>query len=104
MTFLIMLFVILLSMLKIILLTLSVVRHLIYGSNEVWLLNLNLIYETPWTGAGSGFFISMQEKLSWFCLASLITLVPWIGQNVKMDRSGIEEKLSFNDAGVDFLF
>ena len=49
-------------------------------------------------------WISMQEKLSWFCLASLITLVPWIGQNVKMDRSGIEEKLSFNDAGVDFLF
>ena len=41
--FLIMLFVILLSILMILLSTLSVIRHLICGSNRNWLLNLNLI-------------------------------------------------------------
>ena len=29
--------------------TTSVIRHLIYGSNLNWVLNLNLIYETLWT-------------------------------------------------------
>ena len=29
-----------------------------------WLLNLNLTYETLWTGAGSGLLISMLEKLN----------------------------------------
>ena len=43
MTFLIMLSVILLSMLMILLFILSVIRHLICGSNLNWLLNLNLI-------------------------------------------------------------
>ena len=41
-----MLSVILLSMLMILLSILSVIRHLICGSNLNWLLNLNLIYET----------------------------------------------------------
>ena len=41
-----MLSVILLSMLKILLSTLSVIRHLICGNNLNWLLNLNLIYDT----------------------------------------------------------
>ena len=36
---------------------------------------LNLIYETLWTGERSGFFISVLGKLNWFCLTSLITLV-----------------------------
>ena len=53
MTFLMMLYVILLSMQMILLSTLSVIRHLICGNN--WncekLLNLNLIYETLRTGA-----------------------------------------------------
>ena len=44
MTFLMMLFVILLSMLMILLYTPSVIRHLICGNNYNWLLNLNLIY------------------------------------------------------------
>ena len=39
-------------------------RHLICGNNLNWLLNLNLIYETLWTGAGSGLLISMLEKLN----------------------------------------
>ena len=55
--------------------TLSVIRDLISGNNENWYLNLNLVYETLWTGAGSGLLISMLEKLNWFNLTSLITLV-----------------------------
>ena len=46
MIFLMMLSVILLSKLLILLSVLIVIRHLIYGSNWNWLLNLNLIYET----------------------------------------------------------
>ena len=44
MTFLMMLSVILLSMLMILLSILSVIRHLICGSNWNWLLNLSLIH------------------------------------------------------------
>ena len=41
-----MLYVILLYMLMILLSIQSVMRHLIYGNNLNWFLNLNLIYET----------------------------------------------------------
>ena len=75
MTFLMMLSVILLSMLMILLSILSVIGHLICGNNLNWLLNLNLIYETRWTGVRSGLLISMLGKLSWFCLTGLITMV-----------------------------
>ena len=34
-------------------------QHLICGNNLNWLLNLNLIYKTLWTGARSGLVISM---------------------------------------------
>ena len=64
MIFLIMLSVILLSTLMILFSTLSVIRHLICGNNWNWLLNLNLIYKTLWTRAGSGLLISMLEKLN----------------------------------------
>ena len=37
---------------------LDVIRHLICGNKENWLLNLNLIHKTLWTKAGSG---------CWFC-------------------------------------
>ena len=70
-----MLSVILLSMQMMLLSTLNVIRHLICGNNKNWLLNLNLIYKTVWTKVGSGLLISMLEKLNWFCLTSLITLV-----------------------------
>ena len=50
MTFLMMLYVILLSMLMTLLCILSVIRHLICGNNSDWLLNLNLIFNTLWTG------------------------------------------------------
>ena len=75
MPFLMMLFVILLSMLMILLSILSVIRHLICGNNLNWLLNLNLIYETLWTGVRSGLLISILGKLNWFCLTSPITMV-----------------------------
>ena len=71
MTFLMMLSVILLSVLTILLSILSVIRHLICGNNWSWLLNLNLIYGTLWTGAESGLLILMLEKLNWFNLTSL---------------------------------
>ena len=75
MTSLTMLSVILLSMLMILFSILSVIRHLICGNNLNWLLNLYLIYETLWTGVRSGFLISMLQKLSWFHLTGLITMV-----------------------------
>ena len=74
-SFLMMLFVILLSVLMILLFTLNVIRRLIHGNNWNWLLNLNLIYMTLWTGAGSGLLIPMLEKLNWFHLTSLVTLI-----------------------------
>ena len=46
-------------MLMILLSAVNVIRHLICGNNENWLLNLNLIYETLWTGGGSGLLILM---------------------------------------------
>ena len=67
--------VVLLSMLMILLSILSVIRYLICGNNLNWLLNLNLIYETLWTGVRSGLLISMLGKLSWFRLTGLITMV-----------------------------
>ena len=75
MTFLMMLSVILQSMLMILLSILSVIEHLICGNNLNWLLNLNLIYKTQWTGVRSGLLISMLGKLSWFHLTGLITMV-----------------------------
>ena len=51
-------------------------------------MNLNLIYETVWTGAGSDMFILMLENLHWFLLTSLITLE----MDVEMDGSVLEKK------------
>ena len=83
MTFLTMLSVILLSMLMILLFILSVTRHLICGNNLNWLLNLNLIYKTLWTGVRSGLLISILGKLNWFFLTSLIKMIllmsKWMG-------------------------
>ena len=82
MTFLMMLSIILLSMLMIVLSTLSAIRQLICGNKQNWILNLNLIYKTLWTGLGSS-LISILEKLNWFLLIGLTTLVllirKWMG-------------------------
>ena len=58
------------------------IRHLICGLNLNWVLNLYLIYETLWTGIGSGLLI--------------------FGIDVKMDGSVFEEKSSFKILGVTF--
>ena len=92
MTFQMMLSVILVSVLMILLCPLSLIRHLICRKNQNWLLNLNLIYKTLWSGAGSGLLISMLEKLNWFHLTSLIMLS---AVDVKIHRSVLEETLSF---------
>ena len=71
--------VILQSMLMKLISTLRVIRHLICGKNQNWLQNQNLMYETLWTGTRSGVLISMLEKLNWFHLTGLITLVLLMG-------------------------
>ena len=38
---------------------LSVIWHLICGNNLIWFVNLNLIYETLWTGGRSALLIAM---------------------------------------------
>ena len=40
------------------------VGHLTCGNNLRWLLNLNLTYDTLWTGARSGLLISILGKLN----------------------------------------
>ena len=67
--------VILLCMLMVLLSILSVIRHQIRSNNWNWLLNLSLIYETPWTRREKGLLISVLEKLTWFRLTGLITLL-----------------------------
>ena len=52
----------------------------LYSKSDLWkqlelASELELIYETLWTGAGSDLLISVLEKLNWFCLNDLITLV-----------------------------
>ena len=58
-----------------ILFILSMIRHLICGNYLNWLLSLNLIYKTLWTGARSDLLISMLGKLNWFCLTSLVRMI-----------------------------
>ena len=98
MTFLMILSVILLSMLMI-LPVLSVIRHLIRGNNFNWPLDLNLIYETLWTGARSGFLISMLEKLKWFRLTGLITLLLFMW---KWMHLFLRKRSSFKMMGLTF--
>ena len=82
-----MLYVILTYMLMTPLSTLRVIRYLISSNNYNWFLNLNLIYETLWTRAGSGLLISLLEKLIWFRLSGRIILVllmwKWMGLFLK---------------------
>ena len=89
--------VILQSMLMILLFILSVIRHLICGNNLNWLLNLNLIYETLWTGVRSGLLISMLGKLVLFDRSNNNG-----STDVKMDGYVLEEKSSFKMLGLTF--
>ena len=71
------------DMLMILLSILIVIGHLICGNNLNWLLNLNLINKTLWTGVRSGLLILILGKLSWFRLTGLIVMVllmwKWMG-------------------------
>ena len=94
-----MLSVILLSMLMILLSILSVIRHLICGNNLNWLLNLNLIYKTLWTGVRSGLLISMLEKTQ---LVSFDHSNNNGSTDVKMGGSILEEKSSLKMLELSF--
>ena len=88
MTFLMTLSVILLPVLMILLSLLSVTRYLICGNNLNWLLNLNLIYETLWTGVRSGLLMSAGKTQLVSCDRSNNN-----GSiDVKMEGSVLEEK------------
>ena len=71
--------------------TLSVIRHLICGNNYNCFLNLNLIYETLWNGAGCCLLISILRKLNWLHAI-----------DVKMDGSVLDEKSSSKMLGLTF--
>ena len=78
---------------------LSVIRHLICGSNLNWLLNLNLIYKTLWTGVRSGLLISMLEKTQ---LVSFDHSNNNGSTDVKMGGSVLEEKSSLKLLELSF--
>ena len=99
MTFLTMLSVVLLSMLMILLSILSVIRHLICDSNLNWLLNLNLIYETLWTG-GKKWLVDFSAGKTQ--LVSFDRSNNNASTDVKMDGSVLEEKSSFKMLGLTF--
>ena len=63
-----------------------------------WFLNLDLICETLCIEAVSGLLISMLEKLNWFCLTGLMTLV----LSVWKKWVALEEKSSFKMLGLSF--
>ena len=63
--------------------TLSVIGLLICGNGKSWLLNLNMTFDTLWTGTGSGYLISILEKPNFFHLTDQITGAI----DVKMDGS-----------------
>ena len=87
MTFLVMLSVILLSMLMILLSILSVIGLWSVATTRIsfW------TWIWTWTGAGSSFLISMLEKLNWFRLTGLLTLVllmwKWMGLFFRKNHS-----------------
>ena len=99
MTFLMVLSVILLSMLILILSTVNVIRHLIFGNNWNWLQNLNLIYEILLAEEWKDLLISMPKKTQ-------LVLFDWSNKNdaidAKMYGSVLEEKSSFKMLGVIF--
>ena len=81
-----------------------VIWHLICGSNQNWLRNLNQIYKTLWTGAGRG-----GTWLVYFNVRKLSSqLVSFDRSNntgaidLKMDGSVLEEKSFFKVLGLTF--
>ena len=94
-----MLFIILLSMLMILLSALNVIRHLVCGNNQNWLLNLNLIYEIlDWVRKCLVDFNAGKTQLV-LCDQSNNTGAI----DVKMNGSVLEENLSFKMLGLTFF-
>ena len=93
MTFLMMLSVILLFMLMILLSILSVIRHLICGSNLNWPLNLNLIYKTLDWGK-SDFSAGKTQLVSFYWSNNTYSF------DLKMDAFFLEEISSFKMLGL----
>ena len=82
---------ILLYMLMMLLSTLNVIRHLICGSNQNWLLNLNLIYETlDWGRKWLVDFNTGKTKLVSFDQSNNTGAI-----HVKMHGSVLEKKIIF---------
>ena len=82
MIFLMMLFMVLLPMLMIQLSILNVIRHPTCGSNLNWLLNLNLIYETLWTGS------LLEEKSSFKMLhLTFSSKLDWVSYNISIAKT-----------------
>ena len=79
------------AMLMILLSILNVIRHMICGNSLNWLLNLNLIYETLWTGARP------QWQLVSFDQSNNTGAI-----DVKVNGSALEEKSSFKMLGLIF--
>ena len=79
---------------------LIVIRHLICGNNLNWLLNLNLIYEIPWTG-GKKWFVDFNAG------KTQLVLFVRFGSNaaidVKMSESVFEEKSPLKMLGLTYL-
>ena len=71
------------------------IKHLICGKNLNWLLNLNLIYETLWTGARS-------DLLACWLLISFDQSNNTGSIDVKMNGSVHEEKSSFKILWLTF--
>ena len=96
MTFLMTLSVILLSMLMMLLSTVNVIRHLICGNNKIWLLNLNLTYETlDWGRKWLVDFNAGKTQLVLFDWSKNTGAI-----DGKMDVSFLEEKTSFKMLGL----
>ena len=76
----------------------SVIMNLICDNNQNWFLNLNLPCKTSWTREGSGFFISVLQKLNLFQLKSSNPGTI----DVKINGSALQEKSSFKMLGLHF--
>ena len=81
------------------LMILNIIRHLICGNNYNWFLNLNMIYETLWTWMRSGLLISILEKINWFHLTGLISLVLLMWKWMSLL---LRKKSSFKMLGLTF--
>ena len=86
--------VILLSMLRILLYTLIVVKHLIFGNNYNWLLNFNLIY---W---GRKWIVDFNARKTQLVSSGWSNNT--VAIDVKMDGCLIEEKSSFKMLELNF--